>query len=109
MGPWLDQLARYGQAGELAVDMLQAQDGGGRGGAWRASLALEPLREAAARSPVTVGKGVLGPFLDRAVKEADGLDGRGPSARPAAAEAHGRRPDGTDAYTVGGGRPARRR
>ncbi|MEV7424272.1 beta-N-acetylglucosaminidase domain-containing protein [Streptomyces sp. NPDC091212] len=69
IGPWLDQLARYGRAGELAVDMLSAQDKGDGAAAWRDSLRLEPLREAASASRVTVGKGVLGPFLDRAVKE----------------------------------------
>ncbi|MEW1719311.1 beta-N-acetylglucosaminidase domain-containing protein [Streptomyces sp. NPDC093109] len=75
IGPWLDQLARYGEAGELAVDALRAQDGGDGAVAWRHSVALEPLREAAAASRVTVGKGVLGPFLDRAVKEAAGWTG----------------------------------
>jgi hyaluronoglucosaminidase len=67
--PWLDQLARYGKAGELAVDMLQAQGRGDGEAAWRASLALEPLRTDVAASRATVGKGVLTPFLDRAVKE----------------------------------------
>ncbi|MFI5754674.1 beta-N-acetylglucosaminidase domain-containing protein [Streptomyces sp. NPDC051569] len=67
---WLDQLARYGRAGELAVDMLRAQERGDGAAAWRASLDLEPLREAARASKAGVGKGVLGPFLDRAVKEA---------------------------------------
>ncbi|MGW7287142.1 beta-N-acetylglucosaminidase domain-containing protein [Streptomyces sp. NPDC054847] len=69
VGPWLDQLARYGKAGELAVDMLQAQGRGDGAAAWRASLALEPLRTDVAASRATVGKGVLTPFLDRAVKE----------------------------------------
>ncbi|MDN3296960.1 beta-N-acetylglucosaminidase domain-containing protein [Streptomyces ficellus] len=68
--PWLDQLARYGRAGEAAVDMLQAQARGDGAAAWRASLALEPLRRSLASSPVTVGQGVLDPFLSRAVKEA---------------------------------------
>ncbi|MFE3141268.1 beta-N-acetylglucosaminidase domain-containing protein [Streptomyces scopuliridis] len=67
--PWLDQLARYGAAGELAVDMLRAQDRGDGATAWRASVDLEPLREAAEASRVTVGEGVLGPFLERAAKE----------------------------------------
>ncbi|MFK4689929.1 beta-N-acetylglucosaminidase domain-containing protein [Streptomyces pristinaespiralis] len=67
--PWLDQLARYGKAGELAVDMLQAQGRGDGEAGWRASLALEPLRTDLAASRATVGKGVLTPFLDRAVKE----------------------------------------
>ncbi|RDG35220.1 beta-N-acetylglucosaminidase domain-containing protein, partial [Streptomyces corynorhini] len=69
IGPWLDQLARYGRAGELAVDMLTAQARGDGAAAWRYSVALEPLREAASASRITVGKGVLGPFLDRAAEE----------------------------------------
>ncbi|MER7106182.1 beta-N-acetylglucosaminidase domain-containing protein [Streptomyces sp. NPDC000229] len=67
--PWLEQLARYGRAGEAAVDMLQAQARGDGAGAWRASLELEPLRRELAASPVTVGEGVLDPFLSQAVKE----------------------------------------
>ncbi|MFF8290619.1 beta-N-acetylglucosaminidase domain-containing protein [Streptomyces sp. NPDC016309] len=70
VGPWLEQLARYGRAGEAAVDMLQAQSRGDGAGAWRASLELEPLRKELASSPVTVGEGVLDPFLTRAVREA---------------------------------------
>ncbi|MER6994946.1 beta-N-acetylglucosaminidase domain-containing protein [Streptomyces sp. NPDC000410] len=67
--PWAEQLGRYGQAGELAVDMLQAQARGDGQAAWAASLALEPLRKEIAGQRVTVGKGVLDPFLDRAAKE----------------------------------------
>ncbi|MFF3454251.1 beta-N-acetylglucosaminidase domain-containing protein [Streptomyces sp. NPDC002730] len=67
--PWLEQLARYGRAGELSVDMLQAQVRGDGAAAWRDSLALEPLRTAIRASRATVGKGVLNPFLDRAAKE----------------------------------------
>ncbi|MEW1611300.1 MULTISPECIES: beta-N-acetylglucosaminidase domain-containing protein [unclassified Streptomyces] len=73
--PWTEQLARYGRAGELAVDLLQAQAGGDGAGAWRAQLALEPLREEIAAQKATVGKGVLDPFLDRAEKAADGWNG----------------------------------
>ncbi|WP_175411987.1 beta-N-acetylglucosaminidase domain-containing protein [Streptomyces sp. TRM64462] len=68
--PWLEQLARYGRAGEAAVDMLQAQARGDGAAAWRAQLELEPLRTALKASPATVGRGVLDPFLERAVKEA---------------------------------------
>lgn len=67
--PWLGQLARYGRAGELSVDMLQAQARGDGETAWRASLDLEPLRKELGASRATVGKGVLNPFLDRAAKE----------------------------------------
>jgi hyaluronoglucosaminidase len=75
--PWLTQLARYGRSGELAVDMLQAQTRGDGEAAWRASLALEPLRAEAAAGRATVGKGVLAPFLDRAVKESQAWTGAG--------------------------------
>ncbi|MFF8279339.1 beta-N-acetylglucosaminidase domain-containing protein [Streptomyces lateritius] len=67
--PWLEQLSRYGLAGETAVDMLLAQARGDGAAAWRAHLRLEPLREALRASEVTVGKGVLDPFLTRAVAE----------------------------------------
>ncbi|MFD5974033.1 beta-N-acetylglucosaminidase domain-containing protein [Streptomyces bacillaris] len=73
--PWTEQLARYGHAGELAVDLLQAQAGGDGAGAWRALLALEPLRQEIAAGRATVGKGVLDPFLDRVEKTADGWNG----------------------------------
>jgi hyaluronoglucosaminidase len=69
--PWLDQLAHYGAAGELAVDMLQDQSDGNGAGAWQASLDLEHQRTAisAGAGAATVGKGVLDPFLDKAAKE----------------------------------------
>ncbi|MFJ5707897.1 beta-N-acetylglucosaminidase domain-containing protein [Streptomyces sp. NPDC093105] len=69
-GPWLEQLSRYGAAGEAAVDMLLAQARGDGPAAWQAQLRLEPLRPRIAASGATVGDGVLDPFLDRAVKEA---------------------------------------
>ncbi|MEV4971743.1 beta-N-acetylglucosaminidase domain-containing protein [Streptomyces scopuliridis] len=84
--PWLDQLARYGTAGELAVDMLRAQDRGDGAAAWRASVDLEPLREAAEASPVTVGDGVLGPFLKRAAKESSAWTGADRAAGGAGAD-----------------------
>ncbi|ALU93848.1 hyaluronidase [Streptomyces globisporus C-1027] len=73
--PWTEQLARYGRAGELAVDLLQAQAAGDGAAAWRIQLALEPLREEIRASRATVGKGVLDPFLDRAAKVAAGWNG----------------------------------
>ncbi|WP_329117368.1 beta-N-acetylglucosaminidase domain-containing protein [Streptomyces sp. NBC_01465] len=75
VGPWIDQLARFGRAGELAVDVLQAQARGDGAAAWQAQLALEPVRKAAAAGRVTVGKGVLAPFLDRAAKASDAWTG----------------------------------
>ncbi|MEO3973885.1 beta-N-acetylglucosaminidase domain-containing protein [Streptomyces sp. CAU 1734] len=68
--PWLDQLARYGRAGELAVDLLGAQSRGDGAAAWRLSLALEPVRAELAASRATVGKGVLDVFLKRVAREA---------------------------------------
>ncbi|MFB7913453.1 beta-N-acetylglucosaminidase domain-containing protein [Streptomyces sp. NPDC056061] len=73
--PWAEQLSRYGRAGELAVDLLQAQARGDGAAAWRASLALEPVRRATGASGATVGKGVLDPFLDRVRREADAWTG----------------------------------
>ncbi|WP_455360051.1 beta-N-acetylglucosaminidase domain-containing protein [Streptomyces sp. SYSU K21746] len=73
--PWIDQLARYGRAGELAVDTLRAQSRGDGAAAWRTSLDLAEARRTAAASRVTVGKGVLGPFLAKAAKESDAWTG----------------------------------
>ncbi|MEU6976630.1 beta-N-acetylglucosaminidase domain-containing protein [Streptomyces sp. NPDC046371] len=89
-GPWLEQLARYGQAGETAVDMLLAQARGDGAGAWRAQLELERRREALEGSAVTVGKGVLDPFLTRAATESAAWTGadreRGPGLKSDAAD-----------------------
>ncbi|MET9435631.1 beta-N-acetylglucosaminidase domain-containing protein [Streptomyces sp. NPDC006551] len=84
--PWLEQLSRYGLAGETAVDMLLAQARGDGAAAWRSQLRLEPLREAVRSSEVTVGKGVLDPFLTRAVAESaawTGADRAQRAGRPA--------------------------
>ncbi|MGW7368197.1 beta-N-acetylglucosaminidase domain-containing protein [Streptomyces sp. NPDC054841] len=94
--PWVDQLARYGRAGELAVDMLQAQARGDGAAAWRASLALNPVRTAIGRQQVTVGKGVLDPFLSRVAKESAAWTGADRAAGSVTRTA--------DAYTVRLGR-----
>lgn len=73
--PWSEKLARYGRAGELAVDLLQAQSRDDGAAAWEASLALEPALKDVKTGGATVGKGVLGPFLDRVRKEADAWTG----------------------------------
>ncbi|MEI7031460.1 beta-N-acetylglucosaminidase domain-containing protein [Streptomyces pratensis] len=86
--PWTEQLARYGRAGELAVDLLQAQAAGDGPGAWRAQLALEPLREEIAASGASVGKGVLDPFLDRVVETSAGWNGTDRSSGRVAKDAH---------------------
>ncbi|WP_370412833.1 beta-N-acetylglucosaminidase domain-containing protein [Streptomyces fradiae] len=84
-GPWLERLSRYGAAGETAVDMLLAQARGDGAGAWRAQLDLErkraALRAAGGAGRVTVGKGVLDAFLDRAAAESAAWTGadRAPS------------------------------
>ncbi|MFD5745742.1 beta-N-acetylglucosaminidase domain-containing protein [Streptomyces sp. NPDC127033] len=101
--PWLDQLARYGEAGELAVDLLGAQDRGDGAGAWRAAVDLKPLRSAAGASKATVGKGVLGAFLDRAVKEASAWTGVARAKGQSVTEETGG--DGRRTYTVSVGRP----
>ncbi|MFG3494163.1 beta-N-acetylglucosaminidase domain-containing protein [Streptomyces sp. NPDC047928] len=82
--PWLEELARYGRAGETAVDMLQAQSRGDGAAAWQAQLDLKPVRAALKESPAKVGHGVLDPFLDRAAKEAAAWTG----ASRAAGETH---------------------
>ncbi|KEF19080.1 hyaluronidase [Streptomyces rimosus] len=73
--PWARQLARYGSAGERAVDMLVAQARGDGAAAWSAQRAVQDLRKKIKKSPATVGKGVLGPFLDRAMTESDAWTG----------------------------------
>ncbi|GAA2420881.1 beta-N-acetylglucosaminidase domain-containing protein [Streptomyces glaucus] len=103
VAPWSEQLARYGEAGTAALDMLRAQDAGDAAAAWTAYRTLGRLRARLADAPVTVGKGVLDPFLRRAQRAyeawagadrapavtAGGADGgrtvRFPHARPLAA------------------------
>ncbi|MCB5169755.1 beta-N-acetylglucosaminidase domain-containing protein [Streptomyces bambusae] len=76
-GAWVDQLARYGTAGELAVDLLRAQAHGDGAAAWRARLALRTAMAdvTAADGAAVVGRGVLGAFLAKAVSEADAWTG----------------------------------
>ncbi|GAA0484471.1 hypothetical protein GCM10009544_52720 [Streptomyces stramineus] len=73
--PWLEQLARHGEAGERAVDMLTAQARGDGAEGWRAQLDVQRLRERITADRVTVGKGVLTPFLDQALVRANGWTG----------------------------------
>ncbi|MFF4008195.1 beta-N-acetylglucosaminidase domain-containing protein [Streptomyces sp. NPDC001717] len=75
-GPWLDRLARYGTAGELALDVLQAQAKNDGTAAWKASQALDRARQALAEpGTVRVDKAVLDPFLKQAAAEADAWTG----------------------------------
>ncbi|MFG2496913.1 beta-N-acetylglucosaminidase domain-containing protein [Streptomyces sp. NPDC048441] len=66
--PWVEQLARYGEAGESAVDMLRAQSTGDGAAAWRASRTLSGLQKELRAAQATVGDGVLAPFLTRSQK-----------------------------------------
>ncbi|MFD9306179.1 beta-N-acetylglucosaminidase domain-containing protein [Streptomyces sp. NPDC060048] len=77
-GPWLSRLARYGAAGELALDVLQAQARGDGAAAWQASRLLSADLQALSDSAavdVRVDKAVLDPFLARARAEADAWTG----------------------------------
>ncbi|WP_242585022.1 beta-N-acetylglucosaminidase domain-containing protein [Streptomyces sp. MST-110588] len=81
--PWAEKLGRYGAAGERAVDMLLAQARGDGAAAWAAQRAIQNLRTEISKSTVTVGKGVLWPFLDRAMTESDAWTGaRSAAPRP---------------------------
>ncbi|MFJ5634485.1 beta-N-acetylglucosaminidase domain-containing protein [Streptomyces goshikiensis] len=75
-GPWLDRLARYGTAGELAVDVLQSQSRGDGAAAWKSSRALAEARAALSEpGDARVDTAVLDPFLQKAVAEADAWTG----------------------------------
>ncbi|MFI9003830.1 beta-N-acetylglucosaminidase domain-containing protein [Streptomyces sp. NPDC053541] len=109
--PWLERLSRYGAAGESAVDMLLAQARGDGAGAWRAQLDLEErragLRAGAGTGRVTVGKGVLDAFLDRAAAESAAWTGadRAPRGERAAGTAPGGDPDRERGAGPGGAAP----
>ncbi|MCM2575977.1 beta-N-acetylglucosaminidase domain-containing protein [Streptomyces meridianus] len=75
VAPWLDQLSRYGRAGEHALDMLAAQGRDEGAAAWKAQREVERLRRETDGSPATVGKGVLDTFLKRALDRADAWTG----------------------------------
>ncbi|WP_051731681.1 beta-N-acetylglucosaminidase domain-containing protein [Kitasatospora phosalacinea] len=80
--PWLARLSAYGSAGRAAVDMLLAQQGGDGTAAWQARLELGRQRGVLEQNPVTVGKGVLDAFLERAAKSADTWSGITAGASP---------------------------
>ncbi|MFF7590792.1 beta-N-acetylglucosaminidase domain-containing protein [Kitasatospora purpeofusca] len=89
--PWLAPLRDFGLAGQSALDMLLAQRGGDGGAAWKARVELTKLREQLGQSPATVGAGVLGPFLERALQAADtwaGVQGGGITATTTLGTAH---------------------
>ncbi|MFE9834812.1 beta-N-acetylglucosaminidase domain-containing protein [Streptomyces sp. NPDC005551] len=88
--PWSRQLARYGDAGDTAVTLLRAQADGDATAAWQSYRTLGGLRTELRRSRVTVGKGVLDPFLTRAQQAYEawaGLDHE-PAARDDAPADH---------------------
>ncbi|MEU6808155.1 beta-N-acetylglucosaminidase domain-containing protein [Streptomyces sp. NPDC046831] len=98
VAPWSARLARYGEAGTAALDMLGAQRAGDTDRAWTQHRALDGLRAELRRGRVTVGQGVLDPFLERArtaYAAWAGLD-REPAAD---------RDDAADGHTVRFGRP----
>ncbi|MEU3936836.1 beta-N-acetylglucosaminidase domain-containing protein [Streptomyces sp. NPDC029044] len=68
VGPWSEQLADYGEAGTVALGMLDAQRSGDAAAAWAAYRRLGALRARLESAPVEVGKDVLDPFLQRAQK-----------------------------------------
>ncbi|WP_447037476.1 beta-N-acetylglucosaminidase domain-containing protein [Streptomyces sp. DSM 118878] len=85
--PWIEKLGTYGEAGETAVDMLRAQSAGDGAAAWRAARKLTELRKELKDGRVTVGEGVLDPFLTRAEKAYAswaGTDSERASDRPTA-------------------------
>ncbi|MFD6419966.1 beta-N-acetylglucosaminidase domain-containing protein [Streptomyces sp. NPDC060194] len=71
VGPWTAQLARHGEAGQTAVDLLLAQARGDGAASWRGTLDLRAMRAEIGEHPAKVGEGVLGPFLKRAARESD--------------------------------------
>ncbi|MFE5757198.1 beta-N-acetylglucosaminidase domain-containing protein [Streptomyces massasporeus] len=68
VAPWSEQLASYGEAGEAALGMLDAQRAGDAAAAWTAYRRLGVLRARLESAPVEVGTDVLDPFLQRAQK-----------------------------------------
>ncbi|EST35480.1 hypothetical protein N566_17660, partial [Streptomycetaceae bacterium MP113-05] len=78
-GPWLQQLALLGRAGDAAVDLLVAQAGGDGAAAWKAQLKVQRLRGEVKAAKAVVGEGVLPDFLARALRTADEWTGVGPS------------------------------
>ncbi|MBQ1094407.1 beta-N-acetylglucosaminidase domain-containing protein, partial [Streptomyces sp. B93] len=92
--PWTSQLARYGEAGVTALDMLDAQRRGDTATAWTSYRTLDRLRTRIDAAPVTVGKGVLDPFLTRAQKSYESWAGltREPNRPPDGRTLHFPRP-----------------
>ncbi|MGC9499068.1 beta-N-acetylglucosaminidase domain-containing protein [Streptomyces sp. WG7] len=97
VAPWSGQLARYGEAGTAALDMLRAQRAGDPAAAWAAYRDLGVLGGRLGSSRVTVGEGVLEPFLRRARKAYEAWAGL---EHEPEAEGAGGADDGDDGRTV---------
>lgn len=65
VGPWLDKLELYGEAGVAAVRSLVAERAGRGATAWRQRRLFEVAAAQAEEIPVTVASGVVEPFLER--------------------------------------------
>lgn len=115
--PWLTQLARYGAAGERAVDMVTAQAAGRNEEAWQARLELQRLAGDAVPHSApgrawavppgggVVGAGVLDAFLSRALTDSDSWLGAGGGA--GAAVSGGAEPlEGSSVAAAADGKPA---
>ncbi|MEU9373026.1 beta-N-acetylglucosaminidase domain-containing protein [Streptomyces sp. NPDC048255] len=75
-GPWLERLSRYGTAGVLALDVLQAQARGDGTAAWASARELAAARgKLAEPGTARVDRAVLDPFLKQAAAEADAWTG----------------------------------
>ncbi|MEU9687687.1 beta-N-acetylglucosaminidase domain-containing protein [Amycolatopsis japonica] len=110
VGPWLDQVGLYGQAGRHAVRMLLAQVDGDGAKAWaeRGELVSALKRAQAIRVPTSRGPrnpstctGVCVPFLDSALATADRWFGL-PGIRPRPTTSLGTYTDNVPARMVDG-------
>ncbi|MER6670718.1 beta-N-acetylglucosaminidase domain-containing protein [Amycolatopsis japonica] len=110
VGPWLDQVGLYGQAGRHAVRMLLAQVDGDGAKAWaeRGELVAALKRAQAIRVPTSRGPrnpstctGVCVPFLDSALATADRWFGL-PGIRPRPTTSLGTYTDNVPARMVDG-------
>nr|WP_277398278.1 beta-N-acetylglucosaminidase domain-containing protein [Neobacillus citreus] len=69
--PWLHKLELYGQAGQIAVNMLMAQKENNGSLAWQQRQALEKAFEETEAIPQVVAKEVMAPFLIKALEMND--------------------------------------
>ncbi|WP_443075794.1 beta-N-acetylglucosaminidase domain-containing protein [Streptomyces sp. TRM 70351] len=100
--PWLEQLARYGTAGEEAVDLLLAQRRGDGPAAWRGQLAVARLLDQAGAADATVGDGVLDAFLRETLAAARAWTGAAPERTGGARGGPPPRPGGQAAAAADG-------